>query len=74
MFLGAGTIDRMVDWWYGGSKTQGSGSASVAVVGLFRVHGYGLVLEDKFPTYGPKGRRAMEGVSAVTPIVSEINL
>ena len=45
-----------------------------AVVGPFRVHGYGLVLEDKCPTYGPKGRRAMEGVSAVTPIVSEINL
>ena len=27
MFLGADAIDRMVvDWWYGGSKTQGSGS------------------------------------------------
>ena len=73
MFLGADAIDRVVDWWYGGSKTQGSGSPSVAV-GPFRVHGYGLVLEDKCPTYGPKGRRAMEGVSAVTPIVSEINL
>ena len=49
VFLGADAIDRMVDWWYGGSKTQGSGSASVAV-GPFRVLGYGLVLEDKCPT------------------------
>ena len=30
-------------------------------------------MSDATYAYGPKGRRAMEGVSAVSPIVSEIN-
>ena len=47
----------------GGSKTQGSASLPLALaLGRFRVHGYGLVLEDICPMDGQaKGERERGG-------------